>query len=83
MVSSRLNREIVRDEEESRSESMVYESWLVRNPDSDRTVEDELMGRIDAAFREYNNSTDIILDSVIRLHRTYQGESFNIRIQRI
>lgn len=73
----------MRDEEEPRNESMMYESWLLRNPDCNRTVEDELMGRIDAAFREYSNSTDIILDSVIRLHRTYQGESFNIRIQRI
>ena len=73
----------MRDEEEPRNESMMYESWLLRNPDSNRTIEDELMGRIDAAFREYSNSTDIILDSVIRLHRTYQGESFNIRIQRI
>ena len=73
----------MRDEEEPRNESMMYEACLLRNPDSNRTIEDELMGRIDAAFREYSNSTDIILDSVIRLHRTYQGESFNIRIQRI
>ena len=44
-------------EEEPRHESMMYEAWLLRNPDSSRTIEDELMGRINAAFRQYKKTT--------------------------